>query len=176
MTEAQARDDLPGEEWRPVPGWPGYEVSSLGRVYSIRRPGATRSGRILKQGIQPSGHPYLGLCRSGVPQRFYVHQVVALGFLGPKPEGMREIRHLDGNPANNVPSNLKWGTRSENLYDKVRHGTDHNVRKTHCPHGHEYTDANTIRAQGKRSCRTCSIAKYRAYRQRVREARKQSAA
>lgn len=24
------------EEWRPVPGWPGYEVSSMGRVRHVR--------------------------------------------------------------------------------------------------------------------------------------------
>lgn len=30
---------------------------------------------------------------------------------------------MDGDPANNVLTNLKWGTRSENIQDAVRHGT-----------------------------------------------------
>lgn len=34
-----------------------------------------------------------------------------------------ECRHLDGNPANNRLSNLKWGTKVENESDKRRHGT-----------------------------------------------------
>jgi len=30
-----------------------------------------------------------------------------------------------------------------------------NARKTHCPQGHEYTDENTYRSGGRRTCRTC---------------------
>lgn len=30
--------------------------------------------------------------------------------------------------------------------------------KTHCPHGHEYTEANTRRQGNKRKCRTCETA------------------
>lgn len=32
-------------------------------------------------------------------------------------------RHLDGNPANNRPENLRWGTAQENSDDMIRHGT-----------------------------------------------------
>ena len=32
-------------------------------------------------------------------------------------------RHLDGDPANNHISNLKWGTQKENYADAVKHGT-----------------------------------------------------
>jgi hypothetical protein len=34
-----------------------------------------------------------------------------------------ECRHLDGDPANNHIDNLCWGTRSQNVYDAIRHGT-----------------------------------------------------
>lgn len=34
-----------------------------------------------------------------------------------------ECRHLDGDPGNNWDWNLKWGTKSENAFDCVKHGT-----------------------------------------------------
>lgn len=36
-----------------------------------------------------------------------------------------------------------------------------NARKTHCPHGHEYTPDNTyVRKAGGRICKTCSQQRY----------------
>lgn len=83
--------------------------------------------------------------------------MVAESWYGERPEGM-QVRHLDGNALNNAPANLVWGTISENNLDRVVHGTHNEVRKTHCPAGHEYTDSNTYRSPGsphKRKCRTC---------------------
>lgn len=51
-----------------------------------------------------------------------IHQLVTEAFVGPRPTGS-EVRHLDGNPANNRASNLAWGTRRENMADARRHGT-----------------------------------------------------
>jgi len=38
-----------------------------------------------------------------------------------------------------------------------RGGAEHQRAKTHCPHGHEYTEENTIvyPSDGRRRCRTC---------------------
>jgi NUMOD4 motif-containing protein len=36
-TRSHAREDAVTEAWRPVPDWPGYEVSDLGRVRSLER-------------------------------------------------------------------------------------------------------------------------------------------
>ncbi|WP_287257689.1 HNH endonuclease [Mesorhizobium sp.] len=51
-----------------------------------------------------------------------VHQAVADAFLGPCPP-KHEVRHLDGNPANNCVSNLAYGTRAQNVADAIAHGT-----------------------------------------------------
>jgi hypothetical protein len=40
-----------------------------------------------------------------------------------------------------------------------------NARKTHCPRGHPYDEANTVIESGKRVCRACKIEKLRKYRQ-----------
>lgn len=50
-----------------------------------------------------------------------VHRLVALAFYG-VPEPGAQVRHLNGNRADNRPSNLKWGTSAENAADRLRHG------------------------------------------------------
>jgi hypothetical protein len=83
-----------------------------------------------------------------------VHVLVCTAWHGTRPEGL-VCRHLDGNPTNSVPSNLAWGTVSENAFDSVRHGGHPEAAKTHCPQGHEYSEENTAIHSGRRSCRTC---------------------
>lgn len=41
----------------------------------------------------------------------------------PNPNNLPVVRHLDGNPTNNVVWNLAWGTAKDNYEDAVRHGT-----------------------------------------------------
>jgi hypothetical protein len=49
------------------------------------------------------------------------HVLVAETYLGPRPFDGAQVRHLDGNPANDKPSNLRWGSAKENGEDRVRH-------------------------------------------------------
>lgn len=102
----------------------GYRVGDDGMVWSCvypAGPGKRRFGewKLLKPSPQYRGHMavYLGRkdCR-------HVHRLVLEAFVGPCPEGM-ECRHLDGNPGNNVLSNLAWGTRKENILDRIQHDT-----------------------------------------------------
>jgi hypothetical protein len=48
--------------------------------------------------------------------------------------------------------------------ENVRRGdwVNPNAGKTHCKRGHEFTDANTYRAQGQRFCRACQRERQRA--------------
>lgn len=47
--------------------------------------------------------------------------MVLEAFTGPAPEGSL-CRHLNGDPSDNRPSNLAWGTPAENNADMVAHG------------------------------------------------------
>lgn len=124
---------------------------------------------MLSISTHPSGHQQVKLSRDGIYQQAKVHRVVLIAFAGPPPPGC-EVLHNDGNPANNSAANLRWGTRSENLHDRVRHGVHHQAIKTHCPHGHPYDAANThTTSDGRRMCREC-------LRTRCRQYRKQKAA
>lgn len=153
------------EEWRPVPGHEGsYEVSNHGRVRSLDRTIKTKAGvRKHRKGQMLTHMPNnMGYSRVGISdKKVLVHHLVLDAFVGPRKPG-QECRHLDGNPKNNQLSNLAWGTHSENINDKVTHGTDHQRRKTHCPRGHKLEEPNLGRSmmkRGSRNCRACAHAR-----------------
>ena len=91
---------LAGEEWREHRG---AHVSSLGRV---------RIG-----GVTYTPKPRAdGYARATVgSNKQLVHRLVALAFLPPPLVGQVEVNHRDGNPSNNVLSNLEWCSKSENI-------------------------------------------------------------
>lgn len=53
--------------------------------------------------------------------------------------------------------NLKWDTHRNNERDKIKHGTNVNVNKTHCPRNHEYSIENTYVYKKGRHCRKCDL-------------------
>lgn len=115
----------PGVRFKSIEGKPGYCVGDDGSVWSCVLKGTKRGiggeWRRLRGHAQRSGHIIVNLGRGNANAR-YVHRLVLEAFVGPCPEGM-ECRHLDGNPANNRPGNLAWGTPRENQADSARHGT-----------------------------------------------------
>lgn len=150
--------DATPEEWRPIPGYEAlYEVSSIGRVRSLPR--ATTSGKIRKLRLNRHGRYDINLSADNRTRTFNVHVLVALAFIGPRPDGY-DVRHLNGDRTDNRLANLGYSTHSENLRDRIAHGTDPNAAKTHCPQGHEYTPENTktIPSRRGRFCRECQNA------------------
>jgi hypothetical protein len=112
-------------EWRPVPGWPEYEVSEWGDVRRAQAGKGTRAGRPLKpwRNIK-SGYPTVGLWRDNCQHRTTVHKLVAIAFLGKPPSPEHVVAHNDGSRENNHWTNLRWATQRENMADCARHGTD----------------------------------------------------
>lgn len=166
------------EAWRPVPGYEGrYEVSDRGRVRSLPRRdmrGRRIDSRLLSINTHPSGHQSVKLSHDGKYCAAKVHRLVLMAFIGPAPDG-HEACHNDGDPGNNHLSNLRWGTRSDNLRDRVRHGVHHQAIKTHCPQGHPYDAANTyVCSDGRRMCRTCLADRTRARRREARRLRRET--
>ena len=118
------------ERWVPIPGWDGYyEVSDQGRVKSCARSIHRSDGsvwpikeRILKPAHALNGYLTVSLSRVDGIKRSYVHRLVLESFAGPAPEGT-ECCHWNGVRDDNRLCNLRWGTRSANMFDAVRHGT-----------------------------------------------------
>lgn len=108
------------EEWRDIPGWLAYQVSSHGRVRSVPRalPDGRRSGgRILAQSADRKGYALVSLSGDGRSRTVRVHVLVAEAFLGPRPAGMQILHRNDDHSRNDVGS-LRYGTDEENKAER----------------------------------------------------------
>lgn len=161
------------ERWLPVPEYEGYyEVSDHGNVRSVDRKiihsnGITRTfpGRVLKKWQDKGGYWKVGLSKNGELHFRMVHRLVLSAFVGQCPKGM-EGCHNDGNPGNPHLGNLRWDTYSNNQKDRRMHGTQQEVRRTHCPRGHVLESPNLVAAilkRGRRSCLACCRARSYTY-------------
>ncbi len=117
-------DADPTEEWREIPGYEGYEASSLGRIRSLDRylefvgrwgPCVRfHRGRVLR--VFNSNQSTAGICLNlhlGKDRSIEVGRAVLLAFVGEPPSDEHEAAHLDSDGANNTPGNLLWATRAE---------------------------------------------------------------
>lgn len=95
----------------PIPGHPRYLVSDAGEVFSLAR------NRMIGY-PDKRGRLNVELDR----KHFFVHQLVLLAFIGPRPEGM-ECCHNNGDHTDNRLSNLRWDTHDSNMKDREKHGT-----------------------------------------------------
>jgi hypothetical protein len=118
---------------RPCPSFPGYSVDEFGQVFTHRarfglgkgRGGGVRNDPTFVKRLEVwpghGGYPYVSVATSRGQRSLPVHRLVADAFHGPQPDGL-EVRHLDGNPLNSAPDNLKYGTEAENAADRLRCG------------------------------------------------------
>lgn len=111
------------ETWKPVIGYEGiYEVSNLGRVKSLARvkscghPGSKQltKERLMTIREDRNGYKRVKLSKDGKSKLITLHRIVAMSFVD-NPLNKNEVNHIDGNKNNNIPSNLEWVTRSENV-------------------------------------------------------------
>lgn len=91
-------------------------------------------------------------------------------FVGPIPKGLHVLHSCD-NPGCVNPDHLRIGTHADNMRDIRERRRNPGARRTHCKHGHEFTEANTYRRlDGTRDCRACVRERARRYIQRKRDA------
>jgi HNH endonuclease len=116
------------EDWRIVPSVPDISASSFGRILVAPSYRAMPNGGMRKYSPKPSfgyeeksatGRPEISkrrIIRVGrLKKTFKIAQLVCEAFHGPRPFPKAVTIHLDEDPSNNVPGNLKWGTQKENL-------------------------------------------------------------
>lgn len=110
------------EVWKPIPGHPNYEASTLGRVRSLSRiiSRPNRYGQITQYSwagrvLKPIPHRGYLVVKLGDPNlAFGIHQIVALTFHGPCPDGFVPD-HVDTDKTNSTPGNLEYVTNPENV-------------------------------------------------------------
>ena len=100
------------ELWKPVPDYPGYEVSSFGNVRSHK---FVSEGKLICNPINSTtGYNYVSLYDKDRRLCINTHSLIAKVFL-PNPDNLPEIDHIDGNKQNNRLDNLEWVSRRENM-------------------------------------------------------------
>ena len=125
-----------GEEWKAIPGYEGlYEASSEGRVRTLnprarKRRDASPEG-VIYSWVNKGGYKVVALYKDGQRKTPRVNQLVARAFHGEPPGGL-EVRHLNDVKLDNRASNLSWGSRSENMRDRVANGIHHQANQENC--------------------------------------------
>lgn len=110
------------EIWAVVDGFPDYAVSDRGNVKRIVDRHRSRAGHVMKQSLT-FGYRYVYLTVGGKVRACRVHRLVCRAFHGPAPTPSHHAAHNDGRRDNNLASNIRWATASENMRDKSLHGT-----------------------------------------------------
>lgn len=128
MTDQQfTTEELNSEEWKTVPGFTKYEVSSLGRVRRIEACKGRPAGYLLSQ--RPSGLGYSMVCLQSDKRKERsqcVHKLVAIAFLKTGTAEQTQVNHIDGVKTNNRATNLEWVTPKENTRHSIEVlGNDH---------------------------------------------------
>ena len=120
--------DTPLEAWRPVPEFPTYEVSDLGRVRRIvpfkfgSTPAMRAAGYVLTPHPQGWGYLQVMLYRNHRAYPHVVHRLVAFAFLPSPRAEQTDVNHRDGVKTHNQAENLEWVTQSENQRHAARLG------------------------------------------------------
>jgi hypothetical protein len=104
------------EIWKLFPLFDFYEVSNLGHV---RR---KDTGRVRKPYLTERGYQALALTGGGCREQWHVHRIVCFTFHGHAPSIHHEVGHRNGNPSDNRSENLRWVTKKENAFDRIKHG------------------------------------------------------
>ena len=102
------------ERFAPIEGFPDYQITSHGRVFSLK------SGKMneLKQRKNNRGYLMANLRKDNKHYCKTVHRLVAQAFIL-NPENKTDVNHIDEDKTNNHVSNLEWVTHKENC----NHGT-----------------------------------------------------
>lgn len=119
---------------KEINGASRYLIRSDGTVIGRRSP-RTRNcqdcRRTLSGCIHDGYRRYAIKMDNGKVRHVFAHVLVLEAFVGKRPKGM-DACHLDCNRQNNSLSNLRWGTRKENISDSIKLGRhQHGERSAH---------------------------------------------
>lgn len=99
---------------------PEFDVYVDKRNYTIwqrnrrRKPQPDEELTLAKISVTTCGYPKVNCYCYGTPKLVGVYRIIATRFVERDDMFLDEVDHIDGNPFNNDPSNLRWTTTSAN--------------------------------------------------------------
>ena len=99
--------------WEDIPDFPQYQINNMGQVRSFKN---SKEGKLLTLSEVSASDPRLKVKLSKDNKRysFSVHRLMMKIFCPVENMEKLEVNHIDGNPQNNILSNLEWVTPEEN--------------------------------------------------------------
>ena len=103
------------EIWKTIKGFEDYEISSLGRVKSLK----FGKEKIMIKSVNRQGYLHVRLCNKNKCETKKIHKLVSIAFLNHTPNGNKiVVNHKDFNRKNNHIDNLEIVTQRENCNKK----------------------------------------------------------
>jgi len=115
------------EIWKALPGVPGVEVSTLGRVRTLDRVTSSEKytrftkGHVLKQYSDKGGYLQAHIPIDGKQTKKYVHRLAAQTFIK-NPDNLPQVNHRDCDRTNNNVENLEFCTPKYNNQYREKFG------------------------------------------------------
>jgi hypothetical protein len=106
------------EEWKIC--FENYEISNLGNCRKLLNDGTYKT---IKGSTLNRGYRYFQVQRDGMRVNKLFHEMVAMAFIGPRPENL-VIDHIDRDKLNNKVENLRYVSHTENCRNCHRYRTD----------------------------------------------------
>lgn len=91
-----------------IPGFPDYEITDSGKVFSNKR-----GSRVELSPSTTNGYEKVTLSNKSKKGNFQVHRLVAQAFIK-NPKRLTIVNHRDGSKTNNKLANLEWVSRKGN--------------------------------------------------------------
>lgn len=108
---------MKNETWKSIPQFSCYQISSKGRVKSLKG----KEERIISQKTKKNGYKEVCLINDLKKRKcLYVHRIVCSVFLGDLQN--LNVNHIDGIKSNNCLDNLEVCTYSENMLHAYKLG------------------------------------------------------
>lgn len=117
--------NVSSESWKFIDGSKDCYISNMGRIMCMNRHNLILDTYYL--------HGYERCYIPGLGDKS-VHRLVATAFCdNPDPINKNQVNHIDGNPKNNIVSNLEWVTPGENTQHAIAMGKMGNISRKKVP-------------------------------------------
>ncbi|MGL5575243.1 MAG: hypothetical protein ACRDCW_06815 [Sarcina sp.] len=96
---------------RQIPGFPGYYITTCGRIFSVK----SKTIKEMKKKTTQAGYETINFYHAGKQHTIFVHKLVCITYMErPIDPKYNQINHKNGDKLMNSVPNLEWCTAQQN--------------------------------------------------------------